>query len=569
MSSTSATRLITALLLFICQISSTIAGSAWRSQKEVSPETTRHAVEPSMAVANHIKDALDVVDELRSQPTSCKRRAGKNLVDFCTNYNGASSRGISDTVIDNAEQLFAIHMVQCGLEDALQEWKSECRPLSTMDLHSPNLGRQLRVCLDALYQDGQAWTTFENIKNRGLLLCQAMRNDVAKDEQLELFTALFGTLYGLNHTIEQHQASFEGFREHFDELQTAVRDLNEDVLAEREALAQMKESQNSIKKDAAEIATEMGIVRQVSEQAQQRVSSDMTKIFEHLRIYKSKMDEHLQTGMTKYGEELEIALSKHHYDLQLALADFHKMAYEFTGSVQNANEVVHGLSGNLEDVRYGLAASLEQVGLMHAQMDVTASKQQSMGRQVDEMHSTINATQERLEGLNGAMGPFLSLFETMTGFMKRTFEATVRNFLTFTTYFFLATCAAICIFWPSSMQGLAIAAAIGLGVAANLTIYCGHPFDFVRALLGGGPGVDARYWDLTSSSSVAMFLLGAFAGALIAKIVLNYRPRVYDPASPPQYAPYYDDYQQHTEDMIEAGSAPLMIHNKSDQYHTD
>ncbi|KAF7196413.1 hypothetical protein HII31_02141 [Pseudocercospora fuligena] len=543
MSSRSATRLIIAALLFICHISSTTAGFAWRSQKEVSPEPTRHAAQPSMAVVNHIKDALDVVDELRSQPTSCKRRAGKNLVDFCTNYNGAASRGISDAMIDHAEQLFAIHMVQCGLEDALQEWKSECRPLSTMDLHSPNLGRQLRVCLDALYQDGQAWTTFENIKNRGLLLCQAMRNDVAKDEQLELFSALFGTLYGLNHTMEQHQANFEGFREHFDDLQAALRELHENVLAERETLAQMKDSQNSIKEDAAEIATGMGTVRQASEQ----FNSDLNKIFEHFRIYKFQMDEHLQTGMTKYGQELEIALSKHQYDLQLVLADVHKIVYEFTGSVQNANDVVHGLSGNLDDVRYGLAMSLEQMGLMHAQMDVTASKQQSMSRQVDEMHSTINATQERLEGFSGTVGPFLNLSEKLFGFIKWISEATARSCLTFTTYFILATCAAICIFWPSSKTGFAIAIAIGLGVAVNLTMYCGHPFDFVRNLLGGGPGMDARHWDLTSSSSVGMFLLGAFAGALIAKVVLNYRPQVYDPASPPQYAPNDDRSQEYTE----------------------
>ncbi|KXS94264.1 hypothetical protein AC579_1584 [Pseudocercospora musae] len=568
MSSTSAARIVTALLLFVCHISSTTAGFVWRSQKEVSPGSTNHAVRPPMAVVNHIKDALDVVDELRSQPTSCKRRAGKNLVDFCTNYNGAASRGIGDAMIDNAEQLFAIRMVQCGLEDALQEWKSECRPLSTTDLHNPNLGRQLRVCMDALYQDGQAWTTFENIKNRGLLLCQAIRNEVAKDEQLELFTALFGTLYGLNHTMEQHQASFEGFREHFDDLQTALRELHKEVLAEHEALAQMKDSQNSIKKDAAEIATEMGMVRQASEQAQQQFSFDMTQIFEHFSIYKSKMDEHLQAGMTKYGEELEIALSKHQYDLQLFLANVHKTVYEFTGSVQNANEVVHDLSVNLEDVRYGLTASLEQMGLMHAQMDVTANKQQSMGRQVDAMHSTINATQERLEGVNGALGPLLNLSEKILGFIKCISEATGRSCLTFTTYLILVTCAAICMFWPSSMQGFAIAIAIGLGVAANLTIYCGHPFDFVRGLLGGGPGTDTQRLDLTSSSSVSMFLLGAFAGALFAKIILNYRHPIYDPASPPQFAPYDEDYQQHTEDMIETG-APLVIHNTSDQYHTD
>ncbi|EME88153.1 uncharacterized protein MYCFIDRAFT_169831 [Pseudocercospora fijiensis CIRAD86] len=565
MSSTSATRFITALLVLIFHISSTTAGFAWRSHSDVSPEPIRHAhAQPSVAVVNHIKDALDIVDELRSLPTPCKHRAGTNLIDFCLNYHDAGSRGISDAVIDNAEQLFAIHMVQCGLEEALQEWKSECRPLSTMDLHSPNLGRQLRICMDALYQDSQAWTTFENTKSRGLSVCRQLRNDVAKDEQLELFTALFETLFGLNHTMAQHQASFEGFREQFNNLKAAVHDLQDDLLAEHETLfAQMKESQNNIKKDAAEIATEMGMVRQAS--------SEINGIFEHFRDYKSQMDEHLQTGMLKYGEELEIALSKHQYDLQLVLASVHRNVYEFTGSVQNANEVVHSLSGNLEDIRYGLAASLEQVGLVHTQMDVTASKQQSIGRQVDDMHSTINATQERLEGLNKAAGPFLDLYERILGFSTWTFATC----LTFTTYFILATCAAICMFWPSSIKGFLVAIAAGLGkshtnfvtgTAVNLTRYCGHPFELVRNLLSGEPGIAGNStW--TSSSSVAMFLLGAFAGALVAKVVLNYRAQVYDPESPPQYAPSHDYYYQESpEDMLETGST---MRGKSDQYYAD
>ena len=76
--------------------------------------------------------------------------------------------------------------------------------------------------------------------------------------------------------------------------------------------------------------------------------------------------------------------------------------------------------------------------------------------------------------------------------------------------------------------------------------------------------MDARHSDLTSSSSVAMFLLGTFAGALIAKVLLTYRAQVYDPASPPQYAPT-DDHN--TEEMIENGTASMTIRSEHDEYY--
>ncbi|KAI9743177.1 MAG: hypothetical protein M1835_002975, partial [Candelina submexicana] len=184
--------------------------------------------------------AMQLLTTLESSP-SCHRLATVTLLSSCQNLEGSTkitdlSTETSEAIQDEIKSIYAARLAVCELLGASAAVPLHCsafipsQPVKekgwfgSQSKRQTKAGppksryddlnaRQLGQCLTSLESRPQWWTSYSNARQNAVVMCQAARTEIDRDEMLELHKAMAGVTSDLSEamskTVHQSHAQLE------------------------------------------------------------------------------------------------------------------------------------------------------------------------------------------------------------------------------------------------------------------------------------------------------------------------------------------------------------------------
>lgn len=211
---------------------------------------------------NHkvISQAVDFVVSMQTAPT-CTRKAASHLMNECKLLEHAPdfAKGRPDAYLDTVKTEYAAKLAVCELLSAQPPttaippphcdilvpssracnkggWWSHSQTNSDKQCYPDYREHQYNQCLKTLQSSPQYWTSFSNARQNAVVMCQASRDAIERENHLELFKNLTQVMGAVSSSMKQTT----------DEYASLLRDQNE--FAE-----ELRESQSQFKKDVAAV----------------------------------------------------------------------------------------------------------------------------------------------------------------------------------------------------------------------------------------------------------------------------------------------------------------------------
>jgi len=167
-------------------------------------------------------EAIQILESMKSSP-SCNRIAATRLLMSCQSVDTSKGHSATDTsmLLDNIKSLYAARLAVCELTGAGAAIPPSCSPLQV----SEKLRREavksvagdrpgsemvdsiptamLESCLKSLESRPQWWTSYSNSRQNAMVICQAARTEIEKEELLELHRAVAENTLKLNNGLQE------------------------------------------------------------------------------------------------------------------------------------------------------------------------------------------------------------------------------------------------------------------------------------------------------------------------------------------------------------------------------
>jgi hypothetical protein len=212
-----------------------------------------------------LSSAIELLTSMNSSP-SCNRIAASRLLISCQSIGGSGNGQESHPAeaLDHVKSLYAARLAVCEITGAGAPIPEQCSSILTprsSDMLSqrpyredPNGGEkdviqaaQLERCLKSLEARPQWWTSYSNNRQNAVVMCQAARIEIDKEELLNLHKTLTSVIFGLTNTLNQslhsaesHAVQHKLFVETVDSIRLRLmRNLENDDLSARSRLSNL------------------------------------------------------------------------------------------------------------------------------------------------------------------------------------------------------------------------------------------------------------------------------------------------------------------------------------------
>lgn len=211
-----------------------------RKAPEVAGDVVVHGATLSLKAG-----MVKVQETLASVATmpSCRKLAAEVLLGSCETFKDlrGAQQYTGDEFLESFQQLYAIRATNCEHLDANDVLPNICRPLLETDYHGDPPIPGIKKCLEALNSGKHnQWTTYNNIKTEGLLMCHAVRTQADKDDTIALYKILASLIGDVNSVVILQKDELEA-------LHKSLLDIN----------GQTREFQDLLRRDNREIKAEM------------------------------------------------------------------------------------------------------------------------------------------------------------------------------------------------------------------------------------------------------------------------------------------------------------------------
>ncbi|KAJ5983829.1 hypothetical protein N7481_005928 [Penicillium waksmanii] len=217
-------------------------------------------------------EAVQLLDSMKSSP-SCNRVAVTRLVTSCQFAGGKDTSDLQTyeyETLDRIRSMYAARLAICELNDAGASVPVPCIPVAVSPPHKskfrfsfttkpqpPDTGIDLLPddvlgkCLKALESRPQWWTSYSNNRQNAMVICQAARIEVEREELLDLHRAIVKTSSKLHEGLEAalQNAAMESSRHNT--FLEEVRGIQERLAADLEISASV--TQNALHRLLQEI----------------------------------------------------------------------------------------------------------------------------------------------------------------------------------------------------------------------------------------------------------------------------------------------------------------------------
>lgn len=130
--------------------------------------------------------ALQLLSSMQGSP-SCNRLAASTLLDSCHSIDGSIPN--AEGSVEDMRSVYAAQLAMCEIVSAGSAIPQPCKSLEVSEMNRgfKQIRRdQLGLCLQSLESKPQWWTSYSNSKQNAMVMCQAARVDIEKDELVEL-----------------------------------------------------------------------------------------------------------------------------------------------------------------------------------------------------------------------------------------------------------------------------------------------------------------------------------------------------------------------------------------------
>ncbi|KAL4953658.1 hypothetical protein BDW69DRAFT_205681 [Aspergillus filifer] len=264
--------------------------------------------------------ALELLDSINAS-SSCNKLAATKLVTSCELIGrNSEASGDTDTYLDleHVRSLYAARLALCELGGAGITIPSSCQPVNVspprrkvyFGLYSTNSPvttttdtlpkEDLAPCLKSLESRPQSWTSYSNSRQNAMVICQASRYEIDKDDLLQTYKIVAESATKLNNGL------YEALRMAAEESVKSRAFLQSIDLLRKETLLQMEESSSSL-------------VAKVSQTIETRFTASIETVFSALssvHIGLSSLRKDVQ-GSSQEAESLRHMLQYIHDELVL------------------------------------------------------------------------------------------------------------------------------------------------------------------------------------------------------------------------------------------------------------
>lgn len=378
-------------------------------QRGIGPDTDltvllKNSPDSQSQVYGH---AIQLLESLRASP-SCNRLAASALIHSCQSIDGSSID--KEESLENSKSIYAAQLAICELTDAGSKPPGPCELFSSNKDFQPGhklnhnanhhggipdaLKKKLGLCLQSLESRPQHWTSYSNNRQNAVVMCQAARMHVEKDDLIKLHKTMVDTTSDANAALVQAIATANEAMARQAQFGKEVNLFQQQIMRDLES--SRTETQSYIGHLMKHVdSTLQGIIKHLSTKLT-NVKSEANNVEEALRSSSAEADE-LRSNIGKVFQQAvegSAALaSTHAKQWDLASAS----AIELQGSLQNLrDQEVHSLLGAFDSINTQIRTSNELVAVMYARQQEMDQRLVKLDKSFAGLESTavaLHATQ--------------------------------------------------------------------------------------------------------------------------------------------------------------------------------
>ncbi|KAL4795093.1 hypothetical protein BDV19DRAFT_389496 [Aspergillus venezuelensis] len=448
--------------------------------------------------------ALELLDSINSS-SSCNKLAAAKLVTSCESIGRNPERPRDrDTYLEleHVRSLYAARLALCELGGAGITIPPSCQPVNVsppqrkvyFGLYTTNSPAttmtdtlpkdDLAPCLKSLESRPQSWTSYSNSRQNAMVICQASRYEIDKDDLLQTYKIIAESSTKLNNGL------YEALRMAAEESAKSRAFLKSVDLLRKETLLQMEESTSSL-------------VARVSQTLETRLTAAFETVFSALssvHIGLSSLRKDVQ-GSSQEAESLRHMLQYIHDELVLRSE---QIALTQRQNAEVQNELALSIQTTLHSIAYNELQKITQdVGTLDNSLEWLYAKiVQVLEQEAD--------TSERLRGIGSSLEEFQLRADNLDKAQQRQYEVATAQWR----------------LQEELQENIRISQAIvnqTMSQAANLHSLVGEAADTVEAIKQYVPGFDTfvNYLSWTTHG-FCWVILGA-AALLILLVCMSLR----------------------------------------------
>ncbi|KAL8708891.1 MAG: hypothetical protein Q9225_007536 [Loekoesia sp. 1 TL-2023] len=192
--------------------------------------------------------ALQLLESLRVSP-SCNRLAASALIHSCQSVDGSNLD--TEESLEDLKSTYAAQLAICEITDAGSRPPGPCEPFVPNRDYQPSqklnkgsnrhggvgnaLKGKLGLCLQSLESRPQHWTSYSNNRQNAVVMCQAARTHIEKDDLVKLHKSMVGTSSGANAALAQAVAAANQAMARQEEFGREVRQLQQQIMHDLES----------------------------------------------------------------------------------------------------------------------------------------------------------------------------------------------------------------------------------------------------------------------------------------------------------------------------------------------
>lgn len=375
------------------------------SEDGVSSDLASKLQTPPVRQQELFSHALRIIHSMESSP-SCNRLAALTLINSCQSLE-MSAKDPKDTqikaepVLDEVKSEYAARLAVCELIGAKANVPRECsmfvpsaRACGKFRLQSlfnrqendsdgklcyPDASHsQFGQCLRALESRPQWWTSYSNARQNAVVMCQASRDAIERDEKLSLYKSLadvtLDIMFALAKSVEEAQARLAEQMAFAEQIRASQAQVLTDLEQGR------KDAMSSVTGIMFDMRSAVQAVINMMSQAWMKAESDVEELNQSLHESKAALHDTREGIFSLLNDvafvQREHAVSQnHHWEL----------SRENALAIQKA----------LDSVRTSqLQALLEAFGGLRNELQISADL-------MDQMYERQNLLDQRLANLDG------------------------------------------------------------------------------------------------------------------------------------------------------------------------
>lgn len=391
--------------------------------------------------------ALRIIYSMELSP-SCNRLAALTLINSCQSLE-MSAKGSSNAktkgelILDEVKSEYAVRLAVCELNGAKVNIPRECAVFIPSSYACPKFrfrslftrqesrshdelcypeaaGSQIIQCLRALESRPQSWTSYSNAKQNAVVMCQASRDAIERDEKLSLYRSLAEVTSDITSALAKSVQ--EAKAQHTEQMAfaEAVR------ASQAQALSGLKNGRNETLSALSELMVDMrsGIQNMINTMSQAWMAAEARVDELNETLYRSRVNLHeTREGILNLFKDTAIANSEHTVSQIQQWQLSHESALRIqqtldlvrTNQLQLLSEAFARLSNAVHDSSELMTQMYQRQNLLDqrlANLDITLEAFQITAAN---LKSTVDETTEKIQqiAIFSGIGAMLSRWSGM------------------------------------------------------------------------------------------------------------------------------------------------------------